>query len=327
MKVVIPAAGEGKRLRPYTLWEPKPMLFVAGNTILGHIFSMLEGIEIDEYRMVVNPASKMPEMLEQAYPGKRFSFWVQDSPMGLGHAILQGLSGLADEPVLVLLSDTIIPFDLREALSILGSDEGFLIAKEVDDPRSFGVIEKKGNYVSNLIEKPKEPKSRLAICGIYYLASVKRLRKAVEQLIDKNIRTSGEYQLTDALSILIDEGEKLRTVEVETWIDCGTPSALVQANRILLEGNSRIVPVDGSLIKPPCWIADNVIIENSIIGPYVSIDSDAVVTDSILSDCIINRNAEVRGVVLKESIVGFEGVLKREGLSTDVGPYSRLENL
>ncbi|MBD3285497.1 NTP transferase domain-containing protein [candidate division WOR-3 bacterium] len=325
MKVIIPAAGKGTRLRPFTLWEPKPMLFVAGDSIIGHILSILEGLEIDEYRIVINPEGSMTEMLRKAYPGKPFSFHVQDSPLGLGHAVLQGLAGLGDEPVLVLLADTIIPFNLQDALASLGSGEGFLVAKQVDDPSRFGVIEKDGDFISRLVEKPKEAKSRLAICGIYYLASAERLRDAIEELVAKDIRTAEEYQFTDALSILIEEGERLRTVEVKTWIDCGTSDALLDANRILLKRNSRVVTLKGLLIKPPCWIADDVKITNSIVGPYVSVARGTEITDSILSNCIINRHADIQDSVLKGSIVGFKGVVKGRTLSADVGPFTRIE--
>ena len=325
MKVLIPAGGMGTRLRPHTLYTPKPLLFVAGDTIIGHIFLLLDGLEIEEYRIVYSPETSLPRLLRKAYPDRSFSFWEQAEPLGLGHAVLQGLPELGDEPILILLSDTIIPFDIRAALSSVAEDEGFLVAKEVEDPRRFGVMELAGDYISKLVEKPEKPQSNLAISGIYYLPSAKRLREVLEEMVAQDRRTQGEYQLTDALSILIDHGEKLKAVKVDTWLDCGTPAALLEANRELLKHNSRVVPVEGSLIKPPCWIADDAVIENSIIGPNVSVDQGAVICNSIVSESIINAGSQIEGMVIKDTIVGERAVLKRPTLSSDFGPFSRLE--
>lgn len=325
MKVLIPAAGLGTRLRPHTLYTPKPLLFVAGDSIIGHIFSTLEGLEIEEYRVVFSPETSLPRLLGEAFPDRSFTFWEQAEPLGLGHAVLQGLPDLGDEPVLILLSDTIIPFDIGKSISDLSENEGFLVAKEVDDPRRFGVMELEGDYISKLVEKPETPQSNLAICGIYYLPSAARLRGALEELLAKGNQTRGEYQLTDALTILIDGGEKLRPVRVDTWLDCGTSAALLEANRELLKLNTRVPPLEGSLLKPPCWIDEDVIIKNSIIGPNVSIAKGAAIRDSILAECIINKDSQVEGMVLAETIVGEKAVLKRSTISLDLGPFSRLE--
>lgn len=325
MKVLIPAGGKGTRLHPHTLYTPKPLLFVAGDTIIGHIFSILDELEIEEYRVVYSPETSLPRLLREAYPDRSFTFWEQTEPLGLGHAVLQGLPGLEDEPILILLSDTIIPFDVKNALADLDQDEGLLVAKEVSDPRRFGVMEVEGKYISKLVEKPEHPQSNLAISGIYCLPSARRLREALQELVAQDQRTCGEYQLTDALSILIDQGEKLKAVKVDTWIDCGTSETLLEANRELLSSKSRIVPVEGSLIKPPCWIADDVAIQRSIIGPNVSVAPGAKISKSILRDCIVNKDAEIEGMVLEGVIVGEMAVLKRSTPNVDLGPFSRLE--
>ncbi len=327
MKVIIPAAGIGKRLRPYTLRLPKSLLFVAGDTIIGHILSVLENSEVEEIRIVVSPASPIPSFLKGKYPDKNISFRVQENPLGLGHAVFQGLDEADSGSVLIMLGDTIIPFNLQSVLESLEDGVGFLAAREVEDPRRFGVIELEGNYVSKLVEKPENPKSRLAICGVYYLPSAKRLREAILELINKDIRTRGEYQLTDALSILLSRGEKLITFGVDNWMDCGTPQALIDANHTLLASSSRIVPVSDSLIKPPCWIGENVTIQNSIIGPYVSIASGAEIRNSVISNTIINQNAVVEAMVLTQTIVGYEARLCRSVLSLNLGPFSSLESL
>jgi len=323
MKVLIPAGGMGTRLRPHTLHTPKPLLFVAGDTIIGHIFSILDNLKISEYRIVYSPETSLPRLLREAYPDRSFTFWEQREPLGLGHAVLQGLLELGEEPVLILLSDTIIPFDIKAALADLSENEGFLVAKEVENPHRFGVMEVADGYITKLVEKPEHPQSNLAICGIYYLPSAKRLRDALEELVAEDIRTRGEYQLTDALCILIERGERLKPVKVETWIDCGTTEALLEANRILLKSNSRVVSAEGSLLKPPCWIGDGVTVENSILGPNVSVDRGAVVRNSILSDCIVNQGAVVEGMVIKDTIVGEKAVLRCSSLSLDAGPFSR----
>lgn len=316
----------GTRLRPYTLYTPKPLLFVAGDTIIGHIFSVLDELEIEEYRIVYSPESALPRLLSEAYPDRGFSFWPQPEPHGLGHAVLHGLAGLEDEPVLVILSDTIIPFDVKRALAQTERGTGFLAVKEVDDPRRFGVTElSEDGWVEKLVEKPDEPHTNLALAGIYYLPSAGRLREALQELVGEDRRTRGEYQLTDALEILVKRGEKLRPVKVETWIDCGTKEALLEANRVLLVRNSRIVPVEGSLLKPPVWVGEDVTIENSILGPNVSVARGALIRHSLLSDCIVNRDAVVEGMVMTASIVGEKAVLRRAVFSPLTGPFSRFE--
>lgn len=322
---MIPAGGMGTRLRPYTLYTPKPLLFVAGDTIIGHIFSQLDGLEIEEYRIVYSPENALPRLMSASYPDMSMSFWPQQEPLGLGHAVLQGLSGLEDEPVLVVLSDTIIPFDIKGALDETANGTGFLVAREVEDPSRFGVMEVRHGWVSRLEEKPRNPASNLAIAGIYYLPSASRLREALENLILQDKRTRGEYQLTDALELLVEQGEKLRPVPVDSWIDCGTKEALLEANRVLLSRNSRITPLEDALLKPPLWIGEGATVENSIIGPNVSVAQHAVIRNSILYDCIVNQDAVIEGVVIASTIIGEKAVIRRSPGSPQVGPFSRLE--
>lgn len=328
MKVIIPAGGMGTRLRPHTLYTPKPLLFVGGDTIIGHIFSCLGDLNIDEFRIVVSPESSLPRLLSEAYNDRTLTFWIQDRPLGLGHAVLQALPDLGDEPILILLSDTIIPFDIQKAIAGTRTQEGFLVAREVDDPKRFGVIETNDEgLISKLVEKPDSPKSNLAIAGIYYLPSAKRLKSAIEELVKRDIKTRGEYQLTDALNFFVENGERLLPVIVDEWIDCGTSGALLQANKVLLSRNSRIVSIKGSLVKPPCWISDRVSIENSIIGPNVSIAENAVISNSIITNSIVNEGALVQRMILDETIIGIGAVMKGRDLLLESGPFSRLENL
>lgn len=325
MKVVIPAGGLGTRLRPHTLYTPKPLLFVAGDTILGYIFSYLDKLEISEYRIVCAPETLLPKKMREMYPERHCSFWEQAEPLGLGHAVLQALKDLQDEPVLIILSDTIIPFDYRKAILDTEVGTGFLLAKKVDEPRRFGVMEtNEKNWITGLVEKPEKPLSNLAIAGVYYLPSAKRLNSALEDIIKRDHKTRGEFQLTDALTLLIENGERLRSVIVDEWFDCGTSSSLLEANRELLKLNSRAIPSKGSTIKPPCWISSSVIIENSIIGPYVSIGDTVEIQNSIISDSIVNSGAKIHNMIMKGSIVGINAFLEGKVSALDVGPFSRL---
>jgi glucose-1-phosphate thymidylyltransferase len=259
------------------------------------------------------------------YPERHCSFWVQTEPLGLGHAVLQALQDLQDEPVLIILSDTIIPFNFRKVLVDTKEETGFLFAKQVDDPRRFGVMEiNNEGWITRLVEKPEKPMSNLAIAGVYYLPSAKRLNSTLENLFKQDHRTRGEFQLTDALALLIENGEKLRPVIVDEWYDCGTSSSLLEANRELLKRNTRMVPLEGSIVKPPCWISSDVVIENSIIGPYVSIAEGVEIRNSIVSDSIINNEAKVNNIIINGSIVGTKAFLEGKLSILDIGPFSHL---
>ncbi len=247
MRAIIPVAGMGTRLRPHTFTVPKVLLNVAGQPILGHILDKIIGEGITSATVVVGHMSdKIREFVESAYPSLKAEYVQQDDPMGLGHAIYLSREYLKDEPVLIILGDTIFDVDLKP---VLRGTETAIGVKSVDDPRRFGVAETDNGYITRLVEKPEKPASNLAVVGLYYIRNGRSLAGCLEQIVASDIRTRGEYQLTDALQMMLTRGEKMRTFDVEGWYDCGKPETLLSTNRALLEKRSCPRVIEGVVIQ------------------------------------------------------------------------------
>jgi len=305
VNVVIPVAGEGTRLRPHTHAVPKSLLYVAGKPILGHILDSLQDLKIENFAIVLGAKADTIIDFCNKYPHE-FRYVLQEERLGLGHAIYLGAKGLAG-PTLVLLGDTIIDVDY---VSFCQAEENILAVKEVVEPKRFGIVEVKGDDVIGLVEKPKHPKSNLAIVGLYYFQNIAAVTEAIDYIIKKDIRTKNEYQLTDALKLMLDKGEKFRIAKIENWYDCGTAAALIDTNRHLLKKTHHYRKRPQSIIIPPVYIADSASINEAIIGPNVSIGEDVVVRNSIIKNSIINNGAKVENALLVESLVGAKASVK-----------------
>ncbi|MDH4211565.1 MAG: sugar phosphate nucleotidyltransferase [candidate division WOR-3 bacterium] len=311
MNVVIPVAGEGTRLRPHTHSVPKSLLYVAGKPILGHILDSLEGLNIDNFAIVLGARGEAIVDFCNTFPYD-FKYVLQEKRLGLGHAVLVGAQAL-EGPTLVLLGDTIIDVDYKK---FCAGKANMLAVKEVDDPQRFGVVEVRDDSVISVVEKPKHPTSNLAIVGLYYFHDISKVRGAVEYIMEKDIKTKNEYQLTDALKYLLDSGEKFKIQRIENWYDCGTVDALIETNRYLLKKTQYYKKRGDNIILPPVFVADSAKISQAIIGPYVSIGDNVTVRNSIVRDSILNRSATVENALLTESIIGENAVVK--------GGYKRL---
>jgi glucose-1-phosphate thymidylyltransferase len=311
VNAIIPVAGEGTRLRPHTHVVPKSLLYVAGKPILGHILDSLQGLDISNFSIILGSRGEAIVEFCNKYPFD-FRYVLQEQRLGLGHAIRLGAQGL-EGATLVLLGDTIIDADYSR---FCGGNANILAVKEVSEPKRFGIVEVKGNDVIDLVEKPKRPKSNLAIVGLYYFQDIAKVSAAVDYIMKEEIRTKNEYQLTDALKHLLDNGEKFKVMKIEHWYDCGTTEALIDTNRHLLEKTQCYTKREGSIIIPPVYIADSAEISESIMGPYVSIGEDVAVKNSVIKDSIINRGATVENALLTESIIGEKASVK--------GGYKRL---
>jgi len=311
VNVIIPAAGEGTRLRPHTHAVPKSLLYVAGKPILGHILDTLQGLDISNFSIVLGSRGEAIVEFCNKYPFE-FRYVLQEKRLGLGHAIRLGAQCL-EGATMVLLGDTIIEVDYSRFCS---GSTNMLAVKEVSDPKRFGIVEVKGNDVVDLVEKPKQPKSNLAIAGLYYFQDIAKVSAAVDYIVKKEIKTKNEYQLTDALKHLLESGEKFEVMKIEHWYDCGTAEALIDTNRHLLERTQYYKKREGNIIIPPVYIADSAKISETIMGPYVSIGEDVTVKNSVIKDSIINRGATVENALLTESIVGEKASVK--------GGYKRL---
>jgi len=322
MRAVIPVAGVGTRLRPHTYSLPKVLLNVAGKPILAHILDAIIEQGITKATIITGYMRKTVESFVKERYSIDVDFVPQKESLGLGHAIWTGRDTYDDEPLMIILGDTVFDVDLKLAEKSGISSIG---VKKVEDPRRFGVvIQNKDGIISKFVEKPKEFVSDLAIVGLYYIANSKLLKQSLNELIKNDIQTSGEYQLTDALQLMLDKGEKFSTFPVEGWFDCGKPETLLSTNRHLLEKLNQFPSPDGSVIIPPVFIAPNAKIECSIIGPYATVADGATVEDSIVRDTIISDGAKVSSSLLLESIIGNNAQVKGNFIKMNVGNSSEI---
>jgi len=322
MRAIIPVAGVGSRLRPHTYTLPKVLLNVAGKPILGHILDKLIEEGIGAATIVVGYMGEMVEAYVRQHYDLDIDFVQQPLREGLGHSIYLSRGALRDEPVLIILGDTIFDVDLG---SVLAGTTSALGVKPVEDARRFGVVEMRGDVVERLIEKPEDPPTNLAIVGIYYIRNARLLAECLTDIVEKGRRTRGEFQLTDALQLMIERGEVFTTFHVDGWYDCGKPETLLATNRHLLEHRRQERRISGVVFNPPVHIAPTARITNSIIGPYATIAADAVVSDSIIVDSIVGEHAEVSKAILKESIIGNEANISGRFHRINAGASSELD--
>lgn len=325
MKAIIPVAGVGKRLKPHTHTLPKVLITVAGKPILGHILDELKKIKIKDLVLVIgHMGEKIKEYVDNNYNFKT-TYIMQEERKGLGHAIYLTKEYFSSEPILIILGDTIFKADLEKVLSKNLSAIG---VKAVENPHRFGVVktDKKGN-VLQLIEKSDKPPSNLAIVGIYYIKNSNLLGGCLKEIVDKDIKTAGEYQLTDALQLMVKRGEKIKTFEVSGWYDCGKPETLLDTNCALLQRNffHRRYHFPNSVIQLPVAIGKKVIIENSVIGPYVSIADDCLIKNSIITNSIINEQTKVENVLLDKSIIGSNATIIGRFDKINLGDSSEID--
>jgi glucose-1-phosphate thymidylyltransferase len=320
MNIIIPAAGKGLRLRPHTHTQPKCLLYVAGKPILGHILDSFRGFKIAKLVLVLGTGSDSIMKFCKNY-SYNFKFVTQEKRLGLGHAIYTGAKGLKG-PTLVLLGDTIIECDFKD---FSRRSTNMLAVKAVENPTRFGIVETKGSDVIGLVEKPQKPKSNLAIVGLYFFQRIEQVYKSVDYLMKKDLKTKGEYQLTDALSHLLELGTKFKIMKVNKWFDCGTTDALIETNRHLLKKTHHFKKRKNTIILAPVYISDTARISTSIIGPNVSIGDGAKIENALIQDSIINKDASIRNISLAESIIGENACIKGQLKKLSVSDSSVIE--
>ena len=304
MKIVLPVAGNGIRLRPYTENLPKCLLPVAGKTIIDWIVDGALFLKPSETIFITGyKASVVDDFLKQRSEWGAVRTVVQSNPQGLGEAISLALPYVNDdEPLLIILGDTLFEADL----SILDkATENILYTFKVSDPKRFGVaVTDKNGHIERLVEKPQEFVSDEAIVGIYYIKDVKALKDALNYLMQNDIRTKGEFQLTDALERMIQGGCKFRTAPVEKWLDCGLVETLLETNAHVLERNEKVAPkFEGSEIIMPCHFGKNVVVKNSKVGPNVSVGDGCVIENSEISNAILWDGVKVQDKKLEKVVV------------------------
>lgn len=323
MRAIIPVAGVGSRLRPHTYSVPKVLLNVAGKPILGHILDKLIGEGINEATIVVGYLGEMiQEFVRSSYPELRVDYVEQEEALGLGHAIYLSRHTIGTDPLLIILGDTIFDVDLRP---VLRGGSSALGVKAVDDPRRFGVAEVENGVIRRLVEKPENPTSNLAVVGLYYIRNSALLVECLNDIVAGNLRTKGEFQLTDALQRMIERGEQMTTFPVDGWYDCGKPETLIATNRALLEKHSTTREIDGVVVVEPVFIAATAVLENCVIGPNTTVSAGATVSDAIVRNSIIGENAQVRKALLDNSIVGPGAAVLGSYKRINVGDSSEID--
>lgn len=315
MNIIIPMAGLGKRMRPHTLTTPKPLIPVAGKPMVQRIAEdIIAGASepVEEIVFIINPAfgKEVESLLLQvaASLGAKGKIAYQEKPLGTAHAILAAGDSL-NGPVFIAFADTLFKADFK----IDPAKDAIIWTQKVDDPSAFGVVKLRNDgSIEAFVEKPTEFVSDLAIIGMYYFKDGLRLRKELQRLLDEDIKDKGEYQLTDAMDHMLKSGVKFYTDQVEEWLDCGNFSATVfTAGRIMalkqaagekMQADSAVL--ENAVIIPPCFIGENVIVRNAVVGPNVALEAGSIVEDARVSDTIIGANSVVKNAVVTASLLG-----------------------
>lgn len=325
MHAIIPVAGFGTRMRPHTYTVPKVLLPVAGKPILGHILDRLIAAGVTSTTIVVGYLGNMvEEYVRSSYPALESSFVEQKELLGLGHSIWTAREYIPTDggPLFIILGDTIFDVDLERVFALPTSA---LCVRPVEDPRRFGVAELKDGYISKLVEKPEHPTSNLAIVGLYFFRNPGLLAECLDEIVEKNIRTRNEYQLTDALQMMIERGEKFSTFEIQAWYDCGNTEMLLETNRHLLQAYTS-APSDrpSCVVVDPVFIHESAVVEHSVIGPFVAIGAGSTVKSAVIRDSILGDNCSVRDALLDHSIVGNAAKVDGAASRINIGDSSEV---
>jgi len=332
MKIIIPMAGIGKRMRPHTLTVPKPLIKIAGKPI---VFRLVEDISkickdtIEEIAFIVGDFGKEVEsqLLDIADSiGSKGKIYYQEEALGTAHAVLCAGNSLEGE-VVVAFADTLFKADF----TLDRTKDSIIWVHKVENPQNFGVVKtNEKNIITGFYEKPKDFISDLAIIGIYYFKDGKNLRNELQYLIDNNICKGGEYQLTDALENMKNKNILFSTGQVKEWLDCGNKDATVYTNQRILELNrqERLINTSlkttNSVIIDPCYIGQNVIIKSSVIGPYVSVSDNTIIENSIITNSIIQSHSKLKNVNIDNSMIGSYVEYNLKYNQVSIGDYTIL---
>jgi glucose-1-phosphate thymidylyltransferase len=328
MKAIIPVAGAGAKLRPHTYTQPKALIPIAGKTILSFIVDQLREVGIDEFIFIVGYlGEKIQDYVEQTYPNVKTHFVYQNDRQGTAHAIELARNLVDHDEVFIALGDTICEFDIRE---VMESPYSMLGVKKVDDPRKFGVVEmNEAGFIEHAVEKPSIPKSNHALVGLYKIKESNILFECFQQLFNDNIKSNGEYNLTDALECMIHKGVQFKSFKVKHWFDCGKKESLLETNALLLKktGGVAVNPemYVNSIIIPPVSIADGCVIENSIIGPHVTIGNNSTIKSSVVKESIIGSYTTLDEVVLDNSLIGSDAAVKGLSRTLNIGDNTEID--
>jgi glucose-1-phosphate thymidylyltransferase len=321
MKLIIPMAGFGSRMRPQTWTKPKPLINVAGKPFLGHLLDRFAPLDIVELVIIYGwLGDQIQKYLQANYSHLKMQFVEQAELKGQSHALWLAREHLHGDGIVIYV-DTLFDTDL----SVLAAPQGDGIAfiKEVEDPRPFGVIELDcDGHATRFIEKPTSKVNKKVIIGFYWIQDLEWLVRCIEKQMVTGKTFRGEFFFADALQIMIEEGAKFRACTVDAWQDTGKPETTLQTNRYLLDhgcDNSAHVLAPRGVIVPPVYVAPDVTIENAVIGPYASVASGATVRNAIVRDSIVEPEAVMEEVFLEGSLIGEKARVRGQPMRLHIG--------
>lgn len=336
MKIIVPMAGRGSRLRPHTLTVPKPLIPIAGKPIVHRLVEDIAGVinqDIEEIAFIIHKdfgdkvAEELVAIAEKL--GAKGTIYYQEQPLGTAHAIMSAKESMSG-PIVVAYADTLF----RADFTLDTTADSVIWVKQVDDPSAFGVVQLNDkNEIVDFVEKPKDFVSDLAIIGIYYFKSGEALRSELQYLLDNNVMKGGEYQLTDGLENMKQKGMKFVPGKVDEWMDCGNKAVTVDTNTRMLgflhqDGENMVaasVSQENSTIIPPCFIGENVVLKNATVGPNVSLGANSKVIDSTVKNSLMQTNVTIKNANLDNAMIGNHASFDGNFTSISIGDYSVLE--
>ncbi|MEM9416978.1 MAG: sugar phosphate nucleotidyltransferase [Bacteroidota bacterium] len=334
MHLIIPMAGKGKRMRPHTLTTPKPLMPIAGKPIVVRLVEEIQAacpLSIKTIGFVVNELEPdtQAQLIQLAQDlGAKAEFYPQHEALGTAHAVLCA-AALLQGPVIVAFADTLF----KSRFTLDKDQESVIWVKKVSDPSEFGVaqLDEQGN-VTALVEKPTSFVSDLAIIGIYYFREGAQLHQALKDLVARDIRKDGEYQLTAALEAMQQQGVQFATQTVDEWLDCGNKEATLHTNQrfltFLQDDKGLVAPtaqLHNSVLIPPVYIGEQVVVKNTVLGPYVSVGSHAQISDARIQNSIVQTHSTIENATMKDSIIGNHVYFAGKSAAVSIGDYTTIE--
>lgn len=335
MKIIVPMAGRGSRLRPHTLTIPKPLIPVGGKPIVHRLVEDIAALCTEPIESIGFVVGEFGQEVEQELIkvaeqlGAKGHIFYQKEPLGTAHAVMCA-EPLLNGKVVVAFADTLFKADFK----IDSSTEGVLWVKQIENPSDFGVVKmNENNEIIDFVEKPQTFVSDLAMIGAYYFQKGEDLKTEIRYLIENKIIKSGEYQLPDALRRLTEKGVRFIPGKVDEWLDCGNKNVTVHTNQRVLDFDYKkglnlvdaTAKIENSTIIPPCFIGENASIENSVIGPYVSVGSKTKIQNSIIKNTLIQSNSSIENANLIDSMIGNYATINKKAQDLSVGDYTHTE--
>jgi len=336
MKIIVPMAGRGSRLRPHTLTVPKPLIPIAGKPIVHRLVEDIAKVlnePIDEIAFIIGEdfGEKVEVDLREiaGQLGAKGTIYYQDKPMGTGHAIMCAADSL-NGPAVVAYADTLFRADFK----LDPSADAVIWVKQVEDPSQYGVVQlNDNNEITALVEKPEEDVSDLAVIGIYYFKKVEVLKEHLQSVLENNILRGGEYQINDGILGMMTSGNVFKTGQIDEWMDCGNKTVTVDTNSRMLQflkedGNSLVsdtVTLTNSEIIEPCYIGENVVLENTTVGPNVSLGDNCKLTNVTIKNSLVQHDTVIKNAKLNNAMIGSHAVYNGDFTEISIGDYSKLE--